>query len=839
MKSVVALLAKKTLRSIKLGWKQFLAIVLIGGIAITLFIGLLSNAQSLQMRVDELYRIGNEADIYVTTSKHEDEDLDKIKTLVYKDDAVESRFMMDCLLQGRSAHGVVSYQKLSDISISKPFDYGDEQDEERYFLVDRDLAEDSPALYSGEATITINLSSILPAAFTNKLAAFLAPGGENVLGADQLKLTYPITGVMSHPDNVAKATYNASTFVISKKLFQEEFVPLIRKNYDSIASGLLEDLLGVTDTYDQPSSFPGDNQYLVKLLHSDSLSLKEERIRGYFESKESENNLYAITDRSSNPWSIAIDTDVREAVQLTFVFPFVFFFVALLVILTTISQIVLKERTQIGTLKAIGLKDHEILWHYISLTLVLVGLGSLLGIILGPIIIPAIMGQKYAILYTLPPRTFFVFPWWAAIATVSIFLGLSALVTYVVARKSIKLLPAESMRNAPIAFKAIPNPIKVKPSPNTLAVKMAFRNIRVNLVKSLMVVIGVLGCTALLICGYGIDDTLNYGLSKETGGFYNADISATYTGEYASKREEIMSIIPEIEDVEERLGASSTISKLNDKKEVEISNQSTVYFLHEGYRHYNEKIPLEGDSVMITNKLANAINAKVGDTLSFTYLGKSRTGTVGRVLDSFVTHGLFAYFEDYQDLFKKGDNVEYIYKSCWIDVKKGESTEAVQEKLKAISFVAQTEDMPGLQERIRNVMSGVYVMTNAVKVFAILLAVVVLYNLSLLNFRERARDIATLKVLGFNKKEIGLSLVLESLILTAVGVGFGLLAGYPFMTLVLYVNRVPLVEFLYHVYPLTYALAFVWTFVVSFFVNAYLALLTDQVKMVESLKSVE
>ncbi|MBP5091817.1 MAG: ABC transporter permease [Bacilli bacterium] len=839
MNSTLAILAKKTLRSLRDGWKQFLSIVLIGGIAVTLFIGLLSNAASLNQRVDALYSLGNEADIYVTTSRHEEEDLEKVEALVYKEDAVESRFMVDCLLQGKSSYAVISSEKLSDISISKPFDYGEGQDEESYFLIDKALRDDNPALYSDEATITINISSFIPTSLSNKLSSFLLAGGKNVLGQDQLEILFPITGVMSHPDNVAKASYNSSTFLLSKKLFQERFLPLIRDNYTSFAVELLERLLGIDGTYDSPSSFPGDNQYLVKLLHEETLENKENRIRGYFESKEHDNNLFAITDRSSNPWSIAIDTDVREAVQLTFVFPIVFFFVALLVILTTLSQIVLKERTQIGTLKAIGLTNGAILWHYISLTLVLVGLGSLLGLILGPIIIPAIMGEKYNILYTLPARSFFVFPWWEALLTVSIFLGLSALVTFVVARKSIRLLPAESMRAAPIAFKAGLTKIELKPDARTLAIKMAFRNIRVNLVKSLMVIIGVLGCTALLVCGYGIDDTLNYGLDKETSGFYNADISATYTGELSSKKEAIMSAVPEIKDVEERLVASSTISRLNEKGEVEISSQSSLYFFHEGYYHYNEKIPLQGDSVMISNKLSEAISAKVGDVISFSYLGKSRIGTVAKVFDSFVTHGVFCYFEDYEDLFKKGEETCYVYKSCWIDVEKGKDVKEVQAKLKELSFIGQSENMLDLKIRIQDVMSGVYVMTNAVKVFAILLAIVVLYNLSLLNYRERSRDIATLKVLGFSKLEIGLSLILESLFLTLVGVAFGLLAGYPFMYLVLYVNRVPLVEFLYYVYPLTYVFAFLLSFATSLLVNMYLSLLTDKIEMVESLKSVE
>ena len=153
--------------------------------------------------------------------------------------------------------------------------------------------------------------------------------------------------------------------------------------------------------------------------------------------------------------------------------------------------------------------------------------------------------------------------------------------------------------------------------------------------------------------------------------------------------------------------------------------------------------------------------------------------------------------------------------------------------------MSHAESQIEMKKRVENVMSGVYIMTDAIKVFAVLLAVVVLYNLALLNFRERTRDIATLKVLGFSKLEIAMSLIVETMSLTTLGVFFGSLLGFPFMYLVLYVNQVNLVEFLYHVFPLTYLYAFLITFVLAYVVNLYLASLTGKVKMVESLKSVE
>ena len=136
-------------------------------------------------------------------------------------------------------------------------------------------------------------------------------------------------------------------------------------------------------------------------------------------------------------------------------------------------------------------------------------------------------------------------------------------------------------------------------------------------------------------------------------------------------------------------------------------------------------------------------------------------------------------------------------------------------------------------------MGGIRVMTNAVKIFAILLGIVVIYNLTLMNFKERSRDIATLKVLGFNQKEIMRSLIIESLSLTLIGVLLGLALGYPFMLAVLENNIVSLVSYLYHIYFKTYIYAFLLTFGVAAVINVLLSLRIRKVRMVESLKSVE
>lgn len=838
-----ALLSKKTLRSLKESWKQFSAIVGIGGIAVTLFVGLLSNSQSLASRVDSFYHEGNEADIYVTTTGRENGDLEAIQARLGEGDVVESRCQMVTMLSGRLSYGVIESLPLSEIQIAKPIHIetlSDQHSEDDFFLIDKALYDDAGVAYeSGKVTVTYELSSLIDEGAGKKLSSFVKSGGHNIFGEKQLDIEYPLTGTMECSANVAKSTYSQATYFISKKMFVETLLDMVEENYNQMGVFLIDLFLGVTPNqtpdYHSATSFPADNQYLITLNDPNTRDAKEEAIRSYFAQKGPGSNLYAVTDRTSNPWSIAVDTDVQQAKQLTFVFPFVFFLVALLVILTTISEMIVKERTQIGTLKALGVKDGQIIRHYIGLTEVLVGIGIVLGFILGPLIIPGIMDQKYSILYSLPPKAFFVFPWWQALLTAAIFLGVAALTTFLASHKAIALMPAESMRGAPIAFKSHQRKDKNKKQGTfRLSFHMAVRNIRVNLAKSMMVIVGVMGCTALLCCGYGIDDTLEKGVSQEMAGYYNSSILLNYTTEGASHKEEILAF-QGVKSVEEGYSSKTSIFTKDRTGVIGKSTTNTVFFFEEGSSHIPETM-LHGQ-LIITQKIAEALEAEVGDLIYFNYGGNELSGRIGKIHDAFLTHGVFCYYGDYPAAFPEKEGK--IYQSAWVDVEDSYDPMMVKERLQELSFVGSAKTKGELQNQIEDILAGISLMTGAVKVFAILLAVVVLYNLGLLNFRERMRDIATLKVLGFSKMEIALSLVSETMILTFVGAGLGLALGYPFMYLVLYVNRVALVEFLYTIFPWTYVFSFLLTFLVALLVNSYFSFLTGRVKMVESLKSVE
>ena len=832
------------LRQARSGWKQFLSIIAMGGIAMTLFVGLLSNSESLSARVEAFYEQGSLPSMWVLTRAYEADLGESLKFAgaLDEEDQVDSRFQVTAKLNSFSCYGAV----VSGMpTLSKPIEILEEEKREDggFFYIDKgisilDEATKDPELKVGGTVILTyqvgsylsGFSHLVDALYESNPEYFLSFQAKEDLTRGNLTCPAKITGLMTFPENIQSAHYYSSTYLMSKSVFVSSLHEGLASYFTEEGREAIETYLGIDlEGTPSPSSFPQDNELLIKLKDPSTESEKEEKIKRYFEDHETfgESNLAQLLNRSLNPWSSAVDTEVLEAKQLTFVFPFVFFFVALLVILTTLSQIILKERIQIGTMKALGLSEGQIYRHYFSLTLTLVSIGTLIGFILGPLIIPTIMGMKYGILYTLPARSLFVFPFWQAFAAYFVFAAASVLVSWLVLRKEVKLSPAESMRSEVISFKKKKWESGRKKTPISLSLSMAFRNIRVNKLKSAMVVAGVFGCTALLLCGFGIEDTLDRGIDNDVSMFYSASLTVSYASSRTGDSG-LLSYSDKIADVDQ-YGSYASDIVFNGK-----SMTSTLRLFHDEHPYFKRDLADKG-TVTISSKLTEELGVKEGDVISFSYANRDIEAKAGKVIEAFAVNGVFGYFSD--PLFEISDPA---YTGAWVQAKEGFTPQQLQEDLEAhCPYLSVARTQLDTMEQINSVMNGIRIMTNAVKVFAILLALVVLYNLALLNFRERSRDIATMKVLGFSKAEIALSLIVETLSLTALGIFLGFFAGWPFMYAVLIVNRVPLVKFLYTVAPISYLYAFLLTFLTSFLVNLYLSMMTGKVKMVESLKSVE
>ena len=824
-------LRRKMRRQTLRDWKQYLAIIMMGAIAVTLFVGLLSNALSLSQRVDAFYASGDTPDCWVLTNSHDQEDEDYIKGLLEEGDRFDKRFQTTAKLNSSSAYMVVTD---TIPTLSHPIDVlaqSEDHSDTDFFFIDKGLwkqdGKDSAKKIAvgDDAAISVSFGAYLnvPEFVLNRFDDYVKEGGKKIHREKEVTMTSKVTAIMTFPENIQTSTFSTASFLLSTTKFKASLQSLLQENYTQTGIDLFNMLIG--------DKLPPMNEYLISLKDSSHLPALENSIREYFTAKKAKTgstNFIEVLDRDLNPWSINADIEVTEATQLTFVFPMVFFFVALLVILTTASQIIIKERTQIGTMKAIGLTKREIYWHYLSIIFSLVTVATAIGFVVGPLLIPTIMASKYDLLYTLPARSLFVFPWWQALLTYAIFAGLSLLVAFISCRKEIRLSPAESMRASPVEYRGFSRNKNDKPkSASLLSLKMAFRNIAVSKYKSFMVTAGVTGCTALLVCGFGIENTLVHSVDHDMQMYYTGDLSITYSMVYDSPHPAFADD-PNVKSYDQLYSATTKASS--------DSSSVTATFQIIGNEHPFYHIDAKPGTVAISAKMSADLGLNVGDEVRWSISdGSILSQKIGLVYTSSIVHAVVGFYDDFPDFKDK-------YTAAWVNAADGVSAETLKEtilKTMPSGLIDQMQSRQDTQDRMNRTMSGISLMTTAVKCFAIALAVVVLYNLSLLNFRERTRDIATMKVLGFSLVEIGLSLVMESLLLTLIGIVLGSLAGFPFMFVVLYVNRVSLIEFLYFIQPATYFVAFALTFLVALGVNIYFSFLTKRVMMVESLKSVE
>ncbi|MFA6862010.1 MAG: FtsX-like permease family protein, partial [Bacilli bacterium] len=234
----------------------------------------------------------------------------------------------------------------------------------------------------------------------------------------------------------------------------------------------------------------------------------------------------------------------------------------------------------------------------------------------------------------------------------------------------------------------------------------------------------------------------------------------------------------------------------------------------------------------IDETTANDLGIKEGDQIKLVINNVEYEKTVDTVFTTSLLFGIYDSKDYYTDLALSPSNY-------WITVKDDslsqQTTETIKEKFPAMTV----KSFQDTKDYANQLMSSIASMTNVVKIFAILLSIVVIYNLTSLNISERARDIATMKVLGFNFKEISTTLVTEIMIDTFIGSLIGLAVGYPMCVLVLVVNKTTLLTFLYHINVATYFIAFAISYGTALLVNYLLCLRLKNIKMVESLKSNE
>ena len=765
----------KVVREIKSNFKSYLSVILIAALAVTLFTGIWANYRDFQDKLNEIYTVSSMCDGMITMNSA-DEDVEnylKEKSVTY-----QKRIFATAKVDGKSVY-IATFS--ADDKLDLPYSSSVKVDEYGVYA-DENFAKNHKCGEDFSVTTDISLA-------------------ENV--------TLNLTGTIIHPESLGNSVYNPSFIYVGKKALVKSL---------AISLDKYKTLFGYTDEafekFIEGYLADYENQYLIK--SADATSLIDEA-KAKFSGKES--FVYALK-RSNLPTNVTIEADVTQAKQLLYIFPVIFYLVALLIILTSVSQLINREQKNIGILKALGYSKIEILWHYTDVFIVLGLIGSAMGILLGPAIIPKVMGVKYGILYQLPKiRTAFFR--WEYLASLAILVVIILLTSVFACLDSINKVPAVSLRGDNSVKMTLTSLSKFKIFGKvSLSVRMAFRNMRRKISRSLMVILGVAGCSALLLCGFGVENTINYGLDLELGHYTPYDVTVSYS-DGLSHFDDVTAL--------DGVVAVDEYAKYSVTAQGEKVLSSYVYVMPSVPKIID--FGYDDTSVLVSSKLAKDIGVSAGDNVSFVYEGVTYTAKVTGIIDLCITQGIiiseYLFAETY-----------FPPTGAFVKTKSGFAA-ATAKSIAGEKGILSATTMSDMRLRADEVLSSIRVMTMTIRIFAILLAVVVLYNLALLNFKERTKDIATLKVLGFSRFEIASSFIIEIIALTFFGSLIGLTLGYPLLYAVLSINETPLICYIYHIASNSYLYTVLLTCGTSFAINLFFAFLTNKVRMVESLKSVE
>lgn len=830
--STTRILFRELLRMIKINIKQLISIIAISFLAICLFSGLTSNAYNLKERQDTLYQETNLADIYVNTTGLTSTDKTTINSYLSNDEKLEERIYLTCSINGVSSY-LISTSKESELSKPKIVE-GKEG-----FLVMDTLQKSNGYGIGDVATVLFSnpFKSMLPKTISflgssisveKLLNTTVKENKTNIIYTDTLSLSYTITGSMYHPEGVQNSAFSNSVIVTNNSTFFEPIYSLIEENYNISYLKIFLSFVSSSFSYNMTNeefknalfSYLNDysNQIIIKTNNSDEMLAK---INDYFQKSEDSNFIIAIKN-SSLPSYMALEQDVTQAMKLTFVFPVIFFLVSILVIMTTLSQIILRNRQQIGILKAIGVSKVRIFIHYISFGVIVCLIGGVLGFIAGPLIIPKVMALKYNLLWDLPsaPISFF-YP--LSILLLVLLLLSAALCSFFLSLNVIKEKPVDTLRPAVAKTKKRQgNKNSFYSKHASIELKMSLRNIIKNKTKTVLMILGMLGCTALLVCGFGITDTLNYDVNLDYNVNQYYDIGVIPLDSSSSLLDDLNSL-DNIEKIDTLSTNPITVSFTNSKDtELKIIQKDTEFL----------NVPFNiDDGITLDQTTAEDIGASLNDEIKIIVNGNIYYRKITHIFTSSVLQGIYDLKDYYQE--------NFLTNQYNLQLKDKSLTDETKKKINELSNIKEVDTHAEMEQKAKNLLSSIDRMTMVVKTFAILLCIVVIYNLTNLNIQERTRDIATLKVLGFHFKEITKTLTYELALDSFLGSIIGTFVGYPLTLLVMMVNKTNLLTFIYHINFTSYLFSFLLAFLTSLITSLLLNLKAKKINMTESLKSVE
>ncbi len=560
-----------------------------------------------------------------------------------------------------------------------------------------------------------------------------------------------------------------------------------------------------------------------------------------------ENPEWYILDRNQNTGYASYIQDTESINNLSIVFPIVFFAIAALVSLTSMTRMVEEERQELGTLKALGYNKFHIMLKYLIYSSLATIIGGVIGIFIGIQLIPRIILDMYGMMYTLPEPVIGLNSDNSMLGLTLIYICIVGATIYAII-KELHEKPANLLRpKAPkIGKRVLLERITPIWKRLNFSRKVTVRNIFRYKKRVLMTIIGICGCTALILTGFGLKDSISEILPNQYEKVFNYDFQVTLKDSLDNEqREEFITDLENKEGINkavETYMSSATASKDDLEEDVQIVVPNSNEELKEVIKFYDvktdEDIDLKTDEVILSDKLAELLNVEEGETIKLDGIGDSiQEVKVSNITENYISHYVYMSKELYTKLYDEE------YKPNVLLVEDDNLTKEQEEKITSELLDSGKVSGVSLNKTIMTTLDETLSSLNYVVVILIvsagLLAFVVLYNLANVNISERIRELATIKVLGFYDKEVYNYISRETVLLTIIGIALGLVAGYFLNYYIIRTCEINMLRFAKVINPLSYLYAILITVAFTLIVNVITYFALKKIDMISSLKSVE
>lgn len=796
------MLRKKMLRDILKNKSQFITILLMVMIGVMVYSGIEAYMDGMTYTADTFYSENNLQDINVLGQNFTKKDLDDVKKI----------------------SNVSNAERKLELTMT------DNDDEDKSYLVSIIESNDISKFYVKEGDkFDKNKSGVWLDYFYAK--------ENNIKIGDKISFKYDgyvfkekVLGIIYVPDHVYDVK-DASQLMPNHKTYgfvymsvneTNDFIKYqakekIKKETNSEVSDELFNKLNPNFNYLDYIPF---NYIMVDVNNKDNNNQVKDDIE-----KNISNAIATISIEDTSSYAM-YQGEIDEGKAYVGIFSGLFLFIALLSVITTMTRVVKNQKLQIGTLKALGFSKLKITMHYVGYGFWVSLVGAALGIILGKYFLGSVFLNLEMSFFEVPNGKVFINPKTYLVALLVIIV--ISIITFMTSYKELKKKPADSLRNELSKIKNGSLNITTKGIFKKLnfASKWNLRDIFRNKFRTITGIIGIVGCCTLIVCALGMLNSMNYFIKLQFDDLYNFDYKL-------SLKENISEA--NLKSITNKYGNNTSETLAIEIKDQNDNRESNTIFVDDsnGYiRFIDDKYNFtkldSSDGIYVTYKFADKYDIKIGDKVKWHVYGNKKyyeSKVVGFYKDPQV-QGLTATKEYIESL-----GITYEPDCLY--------TNRDLSKIKNIKDVEVIQNINELKEAINNMLSMMKKMIIIIVVFAVLLGVVIIYNMSILSFGEKEYQFATLKVLGFNNRRIEKIFSLQNSWICIVSIILGLPLGH---SLTSYLFKACLDEnfdFEVHIELWTYVIAAIGTYLVSLCVSKYLAKKVKNIDMVSSLKANE